>query len=101
MPGAGGTGGPHQMSIGRDAALRRPPVSVQSRNVIWRTPQRGVPTICVIAALLVCSSAFAQTRGGDFQLTKITKNLITTPTFGYQGAQQYPTNQRDRWLEVE
>jgi hypothetical protein len=45
--------------------------------------------------------AVAQTRGKDFQLTKINKNLVTTPQIAYTGAQQYPTNQRDRWLEVE
>ena len=44
----------------------------------------------------------AQVRGpGDFQITKITKNLISTPQFAYTGAEQYQTNQRDRWLEVE
>src|SRR5207244_10331033 len=37
----------------------------------------------------------------DFQITKITKNLISTPQFAYTGAQSYQTNQRDRWLEVE
>jgi hypothetical protein len=26
---------------------------------------------------------------------------VSTPQFTYTGAQQYPTNQRDRWLEVE
>lgn len=58
-------------------------------------------------AVLICAlaflggGAFAQTRGADFQLTKITKNLVSTPQFAYTGAQQYPTNQRDRWLEVE
>ena len=47
--------------------------------------------------------AFAQSRTalGDFQLTKITKNLISPPQFAYTGAEQYQTNQRDRWLEVE
>ena len=44
---------------------------------------------------------FAQSRTTEFQLTKITKNLVTTPQFTYNGAQQYPANQRDRWLEVE
>ena len=44
---------------------------------------------------------FAQSRTAEFQLTKITKNLVSTPQFTYTGAQQYPTNQRDRWLEVE
>ena len=29
------------------------------------------------------------------------KNFVSTPQFSYSGAQQYPTNQRDRWLEVE
>jgi hypothetical protein len=53
------------------------------------------------AMMTVAAPAFAQLRGGDFQITKITKNLVSTPQFTYTGAQQYPTNQRDRWLEVE
>src|SRR4051812_9581004 len=57
--------------------------------------------MAVLALLAVAESAGAQTGGGNFQVTKITKNLITTPQFGYSGAQQYPTNLRDRWLEVE
>lgn len=51
--------------------------------------------------VLAASTGVAQTRGADFQLTKITKNLVTTPQFAYTGGQQYPANQRDRWLEVE
>jgi hypothetical protein len=39
--------------------------------------------------------------GTEFQITKITRNLITAPAYSYTGAQQYETNQRDRWLEVE
>jgi hypothetical protein len=51
---------------------------------------------------LFASLGFAQARpGSEFQLAKITKNLITAPDFTYTGAQQYRTNQRDRWLEVE
>jgi hypothetical protein len=48
-------------------------------------------------------AVFAQAAGTgqEFQITKITKNLISAPQFTYAGAQQYPTNQRDRWLEVE
>lgn len=50
----------------------------------------------------VSSSALAQGRsGGEFQVTKISRNLITAPQFTYTGAQQYQANQRDRWLEVE
>ena len=48
--------------------------------------------------------AFAQSRAAtEFQITKITKNLIPTPQFAYTGAAQHQTqtNQRDRWLEVE
>ena len=37
----------------------------------------------------------------DFQITKITKNMISTPEFNYGGGGQYRINQRDRWLEVE
>ena len=51
------------------------------------------------ASLFIGTGAFAQSR--DFQLTKITKNLVTTPQISYTGGQQYPTNQRDQWLEVE
>jgi hypothetical protein len=56
----------------------------------------GLGTILILA-----STAAAQTRSAEFQLTKITKNLVSTPQFAYSGAQQYQTNQRDRWLEVE
>ena len=43
-----------------------------------------------------------QTRpGAEFQLTKITKNFVSTPQFTYTGAQQYPADARDRWLEIE
>ena len=46
--------------------------------------------------------ASAQTRPAvDFQITKITRNLISTPQFAYAGGAQNQTNQRDRWLEVE
>lgn len=58
--------------------------------------------LLMLVLVLVVQVAAAQTRpAADFQLTRITKNLITTPQFTYTGAQQYPTNQRDRWLEVE
>jgi hypothetical protein len=40
-------------------------------------------------------------RGSEFQVTRITKNLITPPQYTYTGAQQYQANQRERWLEVE
>ena len=52
-----------------------------------------------LAVFFIGSCVFAQTR--EFQLTKITKNFVSTPQYTYSGAQQYPTNQRDRWLEVE
>ena len=54
-----------------------------------------------LVSFLGDAALFGQTRGADFQLTKITKNLVSTPEFTYTGAQQYPSNQRDRWLEVE
>jgi hypothetical protein len=55
-----------------------------------------------LCSIVMAASAIAQTRAAaDFQLTHVTKNLITAPQFTYAGAQQYQTNQRDRWLEVE
>jgi hypothetical protein len=56
----------------------------------------------VLSLIVAAATTFAQSRGGaDFKLTKITKNLVSTPQFTYTGAQQYPSNQQDRWLEVE
>jgi len=56
----------------------------------------------LIGFLSVAPMAAAQTRvAADFQLTKITRNLISTPQFTYTGAQQYQSNQQNRWLEVE
>jgi hypothetical protein len=45
------------------------------------------------------ASLFAQ--GREFQLIKITKNLIATPEFTYNGAQQFPATGRNLWLEAE
>jgi hypothetical protein len=50
---------------------------------------------------LAPSVAFSQGRASEFQITKITKNLISTPQYTYSGAEQFQANQRDRWLEVE
>lgn len=52
--------------------------------------------------LLVPWVAHAQVRpGSEFVITKITKNLISTPQFTYTGAQQYQANLRAQWLEIE
>ncbi len=40
-------------------------------------------------------------RGGDFQITKITRNLIASPEFNYSGAETFRANERDRWLAVD
>lgn len=58
--------------------------------------------ILCCAALLIPVTSFAQARPAiEFQINKISRNLITAPQFTYTGAQQYQANQRDRWLEVE
>ena len=61
--------------------------------------------LLLIAVCFLCLAPdiFAQAaRGpGEFQLTRITKNLISTPQFVFTGAEQFVPNQRDRWLEVE
>ncbi len=61
------------------------------------------PTFTGFACVFVWSAAaFGQGRpAADFQITKISKNLVATPQYTYTGAQQFPANQRDRWLEVE
>jgi hypothetical protein len=58
--------------------------------------------LCLLLVFFVLPVvANAQTRGADFQITKITKNLISTPQFTYTGAEQFQSDQRNRWLEVE
>ena len=43
-----------------------------------------------------------QSRGVvEFQINRITKNLIPAPQFTSNGAPQHETNERERWLEVE
>jgi hypothetical protein len=51
--------------------------------------------------LLTPGAALAQGRASEFRINKITKSLISTPQYQYNGAEQYQANQRQRWLEVE
>lgn len=59
--------------------------------------------VILFALVLSPIALFAQAPppGGGFAITKISKNLITMPQYGYTGAQQYQSNQRELWLEVE
>ena len=59
------------------------------------------PIIAWFFSLAAQGSAQSVRAPNEFQLTKITKNLITAPQFAYTGAEQFPADQRDRWLEVE
>ncbi len=55
-----------------------------------------------LACWLLPLVTYGQGRAAaEFQITRITKNLVTTPNFSYSGAEQFQPNQRDRWLEVE
>ena len=61
-------------------------------------------TMLVISAALSLApvSLFAQTRpAAEFQLSRINNRLVTTPQLSYSGGEQFPTNQRDRWLTIE
>src|SRR5437660_1128492 len=57
--------------------------------------------LCLLTGLTTAGQAQLPPRGSDFQITRINRNLITTPQFTYTGAQQYQADQRNRWLEVE
>ena len=52
--------------------------------------------LCVLAG-----SALAQVKPTEIQVTKITRNLISSPNFSFTGAEQFQPDQRDKWLEVE
>jgi hypothetical protein len=60
-------------------------------------PRLGLTIICLAFA----GPVVAQNRAADFRLVKITRNLISSPEFNYNGAETFRTNARDRWLEVE
>jgi hypothetical protein len=66
-------------------------------------PFRCSTIALLISVILWCAgqSGFAQGAAGQYQVTKITRNFITSPQFTYTGAEQFAANQRDRWLEVE
>ena len=72
---------------------------LHNRHLVMKTNLRFV----LLVACLLPLAAFAQARGPgtDFQITKITRSLISAPQFAYSGGQSYQTNQRDRWLQVE
>jgi hypothetical protein len=64
--------------------------------------------LLLAAIMFVLPSAFSQQPTipppvtGEFQITRITRDLIPTPQFTHAGGAQHPaTNTRDRWLEVE
>jgi hypothetical protein len=42
-----------------------------------------------------------QSATSEFQITKVTRDLIPTPQFTHTGGAQHQSNQRDPWLEVE
>lgn len=63
-----------------------------------------VTTAFVVASTLFwsVSSAPGQARPvNQFQVTKVTRNLVTSPEFSYDGAGQYRTDDEGRWLQVE
>ena len=64
---------------------------------------KSAAVFCFLVLQVVAAPVLrAQPRAAsDFQVAKITKNLITPPQYVHTGAQQYQANQRERWLEVE
>ena len=72
---------------------------LHDRRLVMKTSLRFV----LLVVCLLPLAAFAQGRrpGTDFQITKITRSLISAPQFAYSGGQSYQTDQRDRWLQVE
>jgi hypothetical protein len=59
----------------------------------------GKIALTILIALFAVPT-FAQNRGGEFRVSKITRDLITSPDYNYSGAEQQRTT-HDRWLRVE
>jgi hypothetical protein len=52
--------------------------------------------------LFLPSLLVAQTRPAkEFQITRITRNFVGTPQYTYAGAEAFPVDARERWLQVE
>lgn len=59
------------------------------------------PRFCLTILIFVLASEIrAQKQPGDFQITRISRDLITAPQYAYSGAEQ-KRETRDRWLRVE
>jgi len=53
-----------------------------------------------ILVSLSATAAFGQGRASEFRVTKINRDLITSPDFNYSGAEQQRSN-HERWLRVD
>jgi hypothetical protein len=64
--------------------------------------QRSMPPrfIPIVLFLLLAGTAAPQGPGNDFRLTKISRDLISSPDFSYSGAEQQRTT-HPRWLRVD
>ncbi|HYY14318.1 MAG TPA: Amuc_1102 family pilus-like protein [Chthoniobacterales bacterium] len=57
---------------------------------------------CLAVCLFLATAVFAQTRPAkEFQITRITRNFVSTPQFTHTGAESFPVDTRERWLQVE
>ncbi len=66
-------------------------------NANFMHPKIALTTLCLVLA----TSAFAQNRASDFQITKVTRELVATPEYNTSSGPTVRTNARDRWLQVE
>jgi hypothetical protein len=57
--------------------------------------------LCAAMFVIASPVAMAQRLVRDFQITKISRNFVTTPVFAYAGGEAAPRGQGGRWLQVE
>jgi hypothetical protein len=63
---------------------------------------RPVKATLLLSLFIAPICALGQARSAaEFQIARIRPSFVSTPQFAYTGAEQIPTNQRDRWLQVE
>jgi hypothetical protein len=62
---------------------------------------KQILTTLSVLFLFLPAIASAQTRASEFQVTKITKNLVSSPDYTFSGGPVHTTNEQLRWLEVE
>jgi hypothetical protein len=73
-------------------------ISARASSQIAQRMSRTISLTILFSFL--AGSGFSQNKSGDFTVSKISRDLMTSPDYSYTGAEQLRST-RERWLRVE